>query len=108
MVLAAGLERDVAQDHDVVIAADLPEGPLQDLGRVLLVALEPFRVGPRHAGRRIGEPLPVRILPGPADQGANRLLGRLAARALPNLLLDLNLRKRPVHLSLQTASSGIG
>lgn len=41
VVLAAGLERDVAQNDDVVVAANLLEGPLQDFGGVLTVASEP-------------------------------------------------------------------
>jgi hypothetical protein len=40
VVLAEGLERNVAQDDDVVGAADLLEGPLQDRDRVLRAAAQ--------------------------------------------------------------------
>ena len=105
VVLAEGLERDVAQDDDVIVAADLLEGPLQDGDRVLAVAFEPLRIGSRHPSRRAGEPLPVRVLARPADEGANRLLRRLPARATPEPRFDLKLRERPVHRCLHAAGS---
>jgi hypothetical protein len=38
MVLAIGLDANVAQHDDLVVALDLLEGARQDLGRILIVA----------------------------------------------------------------------
>src|SRR6202034_2688598 len=81
VVLAMGLEADVAQHDDLVIAAGLLEGALEIFARVVVVAGEPFLIGARHARRRSAQPLAVGIVAGPADQGADRGLG-LGARRL--------------------------
>src|SRR5437763_5683978 len=70
MVLAMGFKPNVAQQHDLVIARYLFEGPLQILLRVLEIAREPFFVRPHHARRRPNETLALRIVPGPATEGA--------------------------------------
>src|SRR5260370_20638832 len=78
--LAMGLEADVAQPHDLVIAAGLLEGALEVFARVVVVAGEPFLVGARHARRGGAKPLAVGVVAGPADQGADRALGLGARR----------------------------
>jgi hypothetical protein len=105
VVLAAGLEGDVAQDDDVVVSADLLEGPLEDLEGILLVAFEPLCIGPSHPSGRVNKPLPFGILAGPADQGADRLFRRIAAQAVSDLSLNLKLCQRAVHPVLQLAPS---
>src|SRR5829696_7547810 len=106
MVLAAGLERDVAQDHDVVIAADLLEGPAA--GSRPGPARSPRTIPRRPAshGPAYRRALPAPDPPRPSGSGCEP--PARPPRGSGALLLDLNLRKRPVHLSLQTASSGIG
>src|SRR5580704_4451892 len=80
VMLAMGLEADVAQHDDLVIAAGLLEGALEVFARIVVVAGEPFLVGARHPRRRGAQALAVRIVAGPADQGADRALGLGARR----------------------------
>src|SRR5580658_346417 len=75
VMLAMGLEADVAQHDDLVVAAGLLEGALEVFARVVVVAGEPFLVGARHPRRRGAKPFAVGIVAGPADQGADRGLG---------------------------------
>src|SRR5919199_1456328 len=70
VVLAAGLEGDVSQGDEPVVAADVLEGAAQERGRVGLVALEPLAVGAGDAPGRVAQTLALRILARPADQGA--------------------------------------
>src|SRR5580704_1434176 len=79
VMLAMGLEADVAQHDDLVIAAGLLECALEVLARIVLVAGEPFFVGACYPRRRGTQPFAVGIVAGPADQGADRGLG-LGAR----------------------------
>src|SRR5580692_11579061 len=80
VMLAMGLEADVAQHDDLVIAAGLLEGALEVFARIVVVAGEPFLVGARHARRRGAKALTVGVVAGPADQGADRGLGLGARR----------------------------
>ena len=68
MMLAMRLERDVLQQHDLVIAADLLEGPGEVDRRVLGIAAGIFAPGPRHALRRVEQAFAVGVVAGPADQ----------------------------------------
>src|ERR1700691_2693829 len=75
MVLAMGFKADVAQHHDLVVAAGLLEGALEIVARIVVVAGEPFLVGARDAARRGAKPLAAGIVAGPADEGAHGVLG---------------------------------
>ena len=79
VMLAMRLERDVLQQHDLVIAADLLEGAAEMVGRILAIAAGIFAPGARDALRRVEQPLAVGIVAGPADQGPHRLLDVVAA-----------------------------
>ena len=74
MVLAMRLERDVLQQHDLVIAADLLEGAAEMVRRILGIAARIFLPGARDPRRRVEQALAVGIVARPADQGAHRLL----------------------------------
>ena len=76
MMLAMRLERDVLQQHDLVIAADLLEGAAEMVRRILGIAARIFLPGARDPRRRVEQPLAVGIVAGPADQGPHRLLRR--------------------------------
>src|SRR6516165_5078664 len=78
VVLAMGLERDVAQHHDLVVAGDLVEGAAEIVARVLRITGEPLLISARDTTRRSGQPLAVGIVAGPADERAHSRL-RLAA-----------------------------
>ena len=78
VVLAMRFEADVAQHHDLVVALDLLEGPLQHVARILIVAGEEFLVGAHDAIGRADQTFAVGIVAGPADQRADRLFGFLA------------------------------
>src|SRR5580704_2545314 len=80
VMLAMGLEADVAQHDDLVIAAGLLEGALEVFARIVVVAGEPFLVGARHARRGGAKPFAVGVVAGPADQRADRGLGLGARR----------------------------
>ena len=73
MMLAVGLEADVAQHHHLVIAVGLLEGAREDQHRVVPIAREVLLIGPHHPLGRADQPFPVRIVPGPEDQGPDRL-----------------------------------
>src|SRR5580698_8363166 len=82
MVLAVRLEADIAQHHDLVIAAGLLEGALEIFARIVAIAGEPFLVGAHHPRRRGAKALAVRVVAGPADQRAHRGLGLRARRTI--------------------------
>src|SRR5438270_2485649 len=67
-MLAMGLERNVLEQYDLVIAADFLERSAEVDGRILLIALGIFAPGASDATRRVEQTLPVGIVPGPADQ----------------------------------------
>ena len=72
-------EADVLQHDDFVVAVGLLEGALQQRHRVLIIAAEEFAIGAHHPVGRADEPLAGRIVAGPANQRAHRLLGFGAA-----------------------------
>ena len=57
MMLAMGVEFDVAEHDDVVIAADLLEGTRKRLDRIFLIALEELAIGIDHPLRRVEQAL---------------------------------------------------
>ena len=82
VMLAMRLERDVLQEHDLVIAADLLEGAAEMMRGILLIAARIFLPGAGDPRRRVEQPLAVGIVAGPADQGAHRLLDVVGHRDL--------------------------
>src|SRR3546814_14911364 len=70
MMFAMRLERNVAQQHDLVIAADLLEGARQMDRGILVIALAIFLPSPRDAARRIAQALARRVVARPIDQPA--------------------------------------
>src|SRR5688500_16151319 len=74
MMLAPAVERDVLQQDDLVIAADLMEGAPKMLRRILFVALAIFLPRPGDPLRGVEQPLAGRIVTRPADQRADRFL----------------------------------
>ena len=70
------------KQHDLVIAADLVEGPRQMPRRILLIAHRIFAPRPRHPARRIEQAFAVGVVAGPADQGPHRLADLLGHRHL--------------------------
>src|SRR5215510_4214900 len=82
MVLAMGLEPDVAQHDDLVVAANLLEGPLQVFARILEIARKPVLVSPHDARRSAEQSFAFGIIPGPANERAHGLLGGLAGRSV--------------------------
>src|SRR6516225_48874 len=77
VMFAMRLEADVLQRDDLVVAVGLLEGSLQQCDRILLVAAEELLVGANDPVRCAVQPLALRIVTGPADQGADRFLGLL-------------------------------
>src|SRR3546814_18919784 len=70
MMVAMRLERNVAQQHDLVIAADLLEGARQMDRGILVIALAIFLPSTRDAARRIAQALARRVVARPYDQRA--------------------------------------
>ena len=81
VVLAETDEADVAQDDQLIIAADLLEGALEIAAGVGLIAGEQLDVGARHAGGGVEQTFAGHIVARPADQGAHRLFGFILAWA---------------------------
>ena len=72
VVLAVRLERDVLQQHDLVIAADFLEGAAKMLRGIFLIAARIFPPRARDAPRRIEQAFAVGVVAGPADQRPDR------------------------------------
>ena len=70
---------DVLEHDDVVVTMHFVERTREILGRVLVIAREPFRESVDHARRRIDQAFAVGIVARPGDQCANRF-HRLFAR----------------------------
>jgi hypothetical protein len=80
------LEANVAQNHHLVIAVDLFERFLQDLGGILAIAGKELFERTHHARRRLDQAFAVGIVAGKANDGAYRglnlsPLGPAAAKA---------------------------
>jgi hypothetical protein len=82
MVLAMGVELDVAKHHQIVVAGHFLEGPGQRFDRVLLIALEELAIGIDHPLRGVEQAFPVRILASPGKERPDRRLGLCLARPL--------------------------
>src|SRR3546814_4724558 len=72
MMFAVRLERNIAQQHDLVIAADLFESAGQMNRRVLDIAVAIFLPRARDALRRVAQPFARGIVAGPFDQRPHR------------------------------------
>src|SRR5690606_26769395 len=77
VVLAVRLELDVAQHDHLVVAGDLLEGAGEVLVRIQGVAAEPVAVGTGDPRRGVQQALARGVLAGPAQQGADGILGLL-------------------------------
>src|SRR6185312_831757 len=75
VMLAGRLQRNVAQQDDVVVAVDFLERAAEQGIGVLLVARKPLLVGARDARRRVPQTLTRGLVARPADQGAHCRLG---------------------------------
>ncbi len=101
VVLAMGMERDIAHQNDVVIAADLGKGRFQHSLGVFFVAREKFAIGVGDAARRIDQPFAVGVISRPGDQRTHSGLGLFARwafdhpveRGLGSLGLDVHVHK---------------
>ena len=80
MVLAMGFEADVLQHDDLVVAVGFLEGAVQQRHRILVVTAEKFAIRAYDPVGSAEQPFPLRVVAGPSDQGADRLLGLGAAR----------------------------
>ena len=57
---------------------DIPEGPVESLIRIAIIAREELLVGFHHAARRVQKALAGRIVASPCDERAHRVFGFLA------------------------------
>jgi hypothetical protein len=72
MMFAVRLERDVAQQNDLVIAADLFECPRKMDCGIFLIAPAIISPGARDAPWRVDETFAFRVLADPAKKGFYR------------------------------------
>jgi hypothetical protein len=71
VVLAEAHHADVAQHHQLVVAADLVEGPLEIFAGIHVVAREQLLVGARDTAGGVQQALAVGVVPRPFDQSAD-------------------------------------
>ena len=72
LVFAMGVEFNVAQHHDVIIAANIGKGALQHFCRVYAITFEILQKCLGDAAWGIEQAFTGRIIPGPGQKGANR------------------------------------
>src|SRR5690606_8442966 len=78
MVLAVALDADVAQHHQVIIAADLLERRLLEHGyRVFAITAEVLLERLDDTARRFLQALAIRVVTGPCDERAHGFFGLL-------------------------------
>src|SRR5687767_9646057 len=104
MMLAMRLERNVLEEHDLVIAADLLEGPGKVDRGVLFIAAGILLPCSSDALWRVGQPFAVGVVAGPADQRADRV-GDLARNRDVGVGRDQVAIVWPVHESSSSAIS---
>jgi len=75
VVFAVRFEFDVAQHDQLVVTLDFLEGARQVFARVDAVAAEPVAVGFGDPARGIEQAFARRVFAGPAQQGADGILG---------------------------------
>ena len=86
MMLAVRLKRDIAQQHDLVIAADLFESPREVMAWIFLVADTIFQPSAGGARGRLDQSLAIRIVADPFDERPESLLDLERNRRLPKAL----------------------
>src|SRR5262249_54469 len=91
VMLAVGVEGDVAHQHEVVVAADLVEGAVEHLGRALAIPAIKLLVGVDDALGSLDQAFARRVVARKGDQRAHRSFRVLArgARDLRGYSLDL-------------------
>jgi hypothetical protein len=87
VVLAVALDTNVAQHHEIVIAARFLELAVENIGRVLVVAREIFGEGVGDAARRVAQPSRAGSSPAQAIRvrtaaSASARVGRFTGRRL--------------------------
>ncbi len=80
VMLALGIEGDVAHQHHVIVGANLGEGALEHLGRALAIAAVELLVGVDDALGRLDQALARRVVARKSDQRAYGRLRLLARR----------------------------
>src|SRR3990167_2073375 len=78
VMFAMRMKRDVAQQNDFVITADLLESALEIGFGAFFIALEIFEEGVDDALRRVDEPFAFRVVADPAKQLLDRRHGAAA------------------------------
>src|ERR1700741_2740238 len=96
VVLAVGLKRYVAQHDHFVIARNLVECSAEIVARLLGIAREPFFIGAGDASRGSLQSLTIRVVAGPANEGADGILGLGTGRPVEG--------RRPRRLGVGTTS----
>ena len=66
-----GFNADVLQDDQLVIALGFLEGSFQQFPGIHPVTGEEFLIGFHHAGGCVTQPLAIRVVAGPLQQGPN-------------------------------------
>src|SRR5258708_18903016 len=82
-MLAMGIERDVADQHELIVLADLGEGAVEQLGRAFAIAAIELAIGVDDTPGRLDQAFALRTIAGKGDQGTHRgfrLLTRGACR----------------------------
>jgi hypothetical protein len=81
-MLAMALQADVAQQDDLVVAVGLLEGALQQGNGIDAVAGEELLILADDPAGRVDQALARGIVAGPAQQGADGLLGLFTCRSV--------------------------
>ena len=79
VVLAVGIERNVAHEHDRSVALDFLEHAVENVGGIFAVALVELLEGLHDPFRRVDQALAGRIVSGPEEQGLDGGFGVFAA-----------------------------
>jgi glycine cleavage system pyridoxal-binding protein P len=79
--LAVREERNIADDNDIVVAAEILKGPFERFQRLLAVARRELFIGVGDALRRVEEAVARGIVAGPRDQRPDSLFGLGTGRA---------------------------
>src|SRR5258708_31996815 len=77
-MLAMGIERDVADQHELIVLADLGEGAVEQLGRAFAIAAIELVIGVDDTPGRLDQAFALRTIAGKGYQGAHRRLSLFA------------------------------
>src|SRR5579884_4336450 len=75
VMFAMRFKTNVAQDHDLVVAADLLEGALEIIPRIVVIAGKPFLIGAHDTRRRGSQAFAVRVVARPLNECTRGSLG---------------------------------